>query len=677
MSLADTTARTVAAVFALLASGLDAQSAVAATDRIHVAIDAEYAPFEFVGAAGEPAGFTVELLREIGVLTGSEFHFAAVNWSEAVAGLADGRFDLVNMIQTAERLERFALSVPHSRMSQAIFARAATRDRITDLEALRGLRVALQADDISFEELVASTDFSRVLVSSKQAGLQLLHEGKVDALFVAEGPGLWLVKQGGMQDIGVAMVDLFPRDYGFAARRGRTELIDKLNRALDTLRDNGKLAEIAARWRVSLPHLFTWWERNEALLLVTGGLLALAALVLGGLTFVFKRRARGSRVELEGAMLQLSTLVEATPDAVLLKDGMGRWLMANRAVRELFQVGDIAVEGRTDGELGELIPAVRAASMAGVEADERVWQLGAATQIEEVIGGPGAGCRWLDVIRTPLFHGDGSRRCLVVIGRDVTARRRAEQAKSKLEERLREAQKMEALGQLAGGVAHDFNNVLTVIRGHAGIMGESPEMSPELRASLRSIDEAAQRASRLTRQLLTFGRRQSAALQRIELRPVIEEFLQLLRGTVGRNLDVQLQCADELPQIDADVGLIEQLLTNLVLNARDAMPDGGRVVVGIGISTAALPPDVRKGTYVSLSVADTGVGIPAEVLPHVFEPFFTTKDVGTGTGLGLAMAYGIVKQHHGWITVDTCVGRGTTFTVHLPACADRVPVAQT
>jgi PAS domain S-box-containing protein len=242
-----------------------------------------------------------------------------------------------------------------------------------------------------------------------------------------------------------------------------------------------------------------------------------------------------------------------------------------------------------------------------------------------------------------------------------------------LEERLRQSQKMEAVGQLAGGIAHDFNNLLLVMRGHAELLLlRNGEHSPQTTESLKQITTAAERAAGLTRQLLAFSRKQVMQPQPLLLNDVVANLTKMLQRVIGEHIQLQCHYAPQLAHVEADAGMLEQVLVNLVVNARDAMPDGGRLLITTAEATfdqayARVNHDASAGTFVCLTVSDTGAGIAPEHLPRIFEPFFTTKEVGKGTGLGLATVYGIIKQHHGWIDVSSQPGAGATFKIYLPA----------
>jgi signal transduction histidine kinase/CheY-like chemotaxis protein len=240
-----------------------------------------------------------------------------------------------------------------------------------------------------------------------------------------------------------------------------------------------------------------------------------------------------------------------------------------------------------------------------------------------------------------------------------------------LESQLRQAQKMEAIGHLAAGVAHDFRNILTVIQGHANLRLLSPNLDSKLAESLTQITEAVERASNLTRQLLAFSRKQIMQMQVVSVNKVVENLTAMLARLIGEQVTLKCQFLDSLPLIEADVCSVEQVVMNLAVNARDAMPGGGHLLIAtsyleIDAEYAARHPEASPGAYVCLTVRDTGCGMDEATKNRLFEPFFTTKEVGKGTGMGLATAYGIIKQHNGWIEVESKPGAGATFTVFLP-----------
>ncbi len=253
---------------------------------------------------------------------------------------------------------------------------------------------------------------------------------------------------------------------------------------------------------------------------------------------------------------------------------------------------------------------------------------------------------------------------LILMAEDTTARLR-------LEQQLRQAQKMEAVGQLAAGVAHDFNNILTIIQGHLSLMLATQTFHDETRGALSETLEASERAAALTRQLLAFSRKQLFQPAPFDLNALIRSQSSLLQRLIGEHILVNWECQADLPHVMGDAPSLEQVVTNLIINARDAMPRGGTLRIATGLMEisarrAAQNPESREGKFVRFSVTDTGHGMDEATRSRIFEPFFTTREVGQGTGMGLATVYGIVQQHGGWIEVLSDPGQGSSFFVYLP-----------
>ncbi|MCB9851293.1 MAG: PAS domain S-box protein [Phycisphaerales bacterium] len=281
----------------------------------------------------------------------------------------------------------------------------------------------------------------------------------------------------------------------------------------------------------------------------------------------------------------------------------------------------------------------------------------------------------LEVSERP-YHSDGRPAGIVGVARDVSERERAESEKQQLEAQLRQAQKMEAIGQLAGGVAHDFNNILTAILGNTEIAmdGLLKKLAPDdgLLQNLQEVGRAADRAASLTRQLLAFSRRQTAQPEVLQLNKSLREMEPMLRRLLAEDIEFVIKPSPDLANVCADAGQIAQVIMNLVVNARDAMPTGGKLTletanVELDEDFCRTDVELEPGAYVTLAVSDTGCGMDAATQERIFEPFFTTKEVGKGTGLGLAMIYGIVKQAGGHVTVHSKLKKGTCFRIYLPA----------
>ena len=287
---------------------------------------------------------------------------------------------------------------------------------------------------------------------------------------------------------------------------------------------------------------------------------------------------------------------------------------------------------------------------------------------------------WVEV-RSRAFTWEGKAAFQSIV-RDVTERKQAEDDKHQLELQLRHSQKMEAVGTLAGGVAHDFNNLLQAVQGYAEllIIGKK-EDDAELNA-LQAILRAAQKGSELTQQLLTFSRKVESKKQPVILNHTVNNTKSLLIRTIPKMIEIELDLANNLNTVNADPVQIELSLMNLAVNARDAMPEGGKLIIKtenvfLDANFCRTHLGLRPGDYVLLSVADNGSGIEKEILDHIFEPFFTSKEVGKGTGLGLAMIYGIVQNHQGHITCDSEPGEGTVFKLYLPCTKQKTTAPET
>jgi PAS domain S-box-containing protein len=358
-------------------------------------------------------------------------------------------------------------------------------------------------------------------------------------------------------------------------------------------------------------------------------------------------------------------LIEQAHDIVVILAQTGAFLYQSPAVRRVLGYTPEELTGTNVLELIHPEDRDRAASVLGTwplpTGDDSMFQF----RLRHKDGG------WRTLEALGRGFDEHPEHGIVVNARDVTDRVRAQEELRATEAMLRQAHKMEAVGRLAGGIAHDFNNVLTAIFGYSDLLLEEFPADDYRVSDIQEIRRCAERAAALTRQLLAFSRQQLLQPQVLDLNVVVDEVQRLLARTVGTQIVIAFEPAADLWLVRADPNQIAQVLMNLGINARDAMPEGGALTIrtenrSVSAREASSLPGLAPGDYVVLSVTDTGGGIPAHVRPHVFEPFFTTKQPGEGTGLGLATVYGIVKQSGGGVYVESEEGKGTTFTIFLP-----------
>jgi two-component system cell cycle sensor histidine kinase/response regulator CckA len=366
-----------------------------------------------------------------------------------------------------------------------------------------------------------------------------------------------------------------------------------------------------------------------------------------------------ARKQAEESRVRLAAIVESSEDAIIGKDLHGTILSWNAAAERLY--GYSAAEARGQS-IQLIIPADR--PQEGQEILERIRRGEHISHFETIRIGKNRNPIDVSLSVSPIKDASGTIVGASTIAHDITERKRQQQ-------QLLQSQKVEAVGRLAGGVAHDFNNILTTIIGYCELTRDRLSADHDARANIEEIAAAAERAASLTRQLLAFSRKQTLQPKVLDLNAVVGNLDKMLRRLIGEDVELLTKLAPNLQRVKADPGQIEQVIMNLAVNARDAMPHGGRLLVETANASlhedyARLHEDVRPGEYVVLTVTDTGCGMSEEVKTRLFEPFFTTKPQGQGTGLGLATCYGVVKQSGGHINVYSELNRGTTVKIYLP-----------
>jgi PAS domain S-box-containing protein len=361
-------------------------------------------------------------------------------------------------------------------------------------------------------------------------------------------------------------------------------------------------------------------------------------------------------------------ILDNIPDIAWLKDREGKFIAANESLGQACGVKPEDLVGKTDFDIWQMDLAEKYGS-----DDKEVIQSGKRKQVEEPLVDKDGKTTWIETIKTPIWDDRGELVGITGIARDITERKQVEKDKRNLEVQLQQAQKMEAIGTLAGGIAHDFNNILSAIIGYSELEYWNAREKGQTRSNLDQVLKAADRAKNLVEQILTFSRQTEQEPRPLQIGPIVKETLKLIRASLPTTIEI---CKKDVKQesgtVLADPTQIHQVLMNLCTNAAHAMREKGGVM-GIGLLDVDLNADdvasnrnLKPGSYVRLSVSDTGHGIEPEFMDRIFDPYFTTKGVGEGTGLGLSVVHGIVKSHGGMITVDSKLGKGTTFSVYFP-----------
>ncbi|HLN58800.1 MAG TPA: ATP-binding protein [Thermoanaerobaculia bacterium] len=457
------------------------------------------------------------------------------------------------------------------------------------------------------------------------------------------------------------------QDYLAALERGDFDLI-VCDYTLPSFQGGEALDLAGARWS-HIPFLFlsgTIGEERAVEALKKGATEYVLKSNLARLPSAVRRalseaRERANRRKAEEALRaseqRTRALMENAKDAILVANIQGIVVEVNRAAEALYARPRAEFVGRYFFEL------LVADERERVRRHFETVLAGRVPEVQETIALAADG-RTVPIEVSASLVEIGGERLVLAIVRDASERKQ-------LEEQFRQSQKMEAVGRLAGGVAHDFNNLLTVILGYSDVVSNQLPADHPLRQEVEQIRKAGERAAALTRQLLAFSRTQVLLPQLIDVGEIVADIDKMLRRLIGEDVDLVTVCDPRTGRVKADPGQLEQVLMNLAVNARDAMPAGGRLTIethNVDFDEAGAREHVtaQPGSYVMIEVSDTGSGMDAETKAHIFEPFFTTKEKGKGTGLGLATVYGIVKQSGGFLWVSSEPGRGTTFKICLP-----------
>jgi len=361
---------------------------------------------------------------------------------------------------------------------------------------------------------------------------------------------------------------------------------------------------------------------------------------------------------------QLTTLINSSPDFICFKDGDGKWQLANDTDIKLFQLEGVDYFDKTDAELAPYSKFYEEAFSKHIDSDEIAWKKGIMSKDEEIIQTPDGNSKVFDVIKIPLFHPNGDRKAIVILGRDITERKQ-------METQLRQSHKMEAIGLLASGIAHNFNNILQAIVGYIDFAKEGLKETEQRYKDIHQIGKLVKRATQLTKNLLAVGKEQFMEKRDVDLNDIIVPIVELTNRATRNNIIVKFHRQENIPPVYVDGSQIDQVIMNIFINARDAMPSGGIITVNtqnveINKTFCSKNTWAKPGNYILIKISDTGHGMDSDTKRRIFEPYFTTKGIDKGTGLGLSTAFGIISQHNGLLNVISEKDKGSTFEIYLP-----------
>ncbi|MEI6218325.1 MAG: transporter substrate-binding domain-containing protein, partial [bacterium] len=645
-------------------------------------------PYHFMDSAGKPAGFDVDLIGIVASVAGLKIDIRLGSSDEIIAALKSGGLEmLAGTFQTEELKSTASFCTPYVLISYSMFAQK--KSPISSLDDIRGKAIVVKRGD-EMDVFARTNNLSAriVTVETSEDALRLVAFGHYDCALLPTGAGQYIARQPPFSSMVESVGKQIHRaGYGFAVAKGEKDLLDRLNSGLNMVITSGQYKELEHKWlandMMSGTGATGFLGRHAA----AAGTSVMALLALALLMLWLIRRQISARTAtltisirklektttaLKAEKQSLLALLRNTPYGTIVLAGWD-WdaeiLYSNQAFTKLF--GYEAEETRTLRSLAEhIFPDEDYRSRIesrwhNLGAREGGFNLSTSTRDGKN--------KHVDFLAGPV--GDGR---IIIVFNDVTEKELLEEERQRLDEQIRQSQKLEAMGQLAGGVSHDLNNLLAPILGNAQLLLMDLRDDKEHGILAQEIVIAAKRAGELTKQLLTYARKGKFQIISVDIHKCVHEISSLLQHSIDKLIEISedLQAARHV--VMGDPSQIHGALLNLGVNARDAMPGGGKLVfatrmVNVDKETCRrLSHEITPGEYLEIRVSDTGSGMTKEVQQRLFEPFFTTKQIGKGTGLGLAAVFGCVKNHHGTITVESEPGKGSTFSILLPTVGNTV-----
>jgi two-component system sensor histidine kinase EvgS len=651
---------------------ISGQSA-AHVSSIIVVSDDNYPPYVMRDSGGAIRGILVDQWKLWEKKTGIAVTLIAMDWGEAQRYMAGGHADVIDtMFLTEERTKLYDFSRPWARIEVPVFFHRNVSG-IGDAQSLHGFTVGVKEGDAAVDFLKSRGVTTLELFPSYEAIVRAAAEGEIRVFCVDSPPAKYFLYKYNLEQEFRSTAPLYAGEFHRAVRKGNTALLRTVEEGFAKI-SAGEYASIERKW-TGTPVLLPREVFRPLLYGATGGGLLALALILW--IYTLRRQVASRTVQLRGTLeaqrqseAQFRLLAENANDVIWTMDESGGFTYVSPSVRKLlgYTPSEILAQSLEEVLTETSLPVVQHVmkQFDGVFTEGiRFFNI---PPIEVETKRKDDSTVWTETIVTPLLDKDGRLHGILGVSRDISERKQREEEQHTLDVQMQQTQKLESLGRLAGGIAHDFNNMLQVILGFCSMMKGYPDDKNAILNDLRVIEEAAQRAASLTQQLLAFSRKQVVQPKVFDLGELVKQSEKMLSRVLGEDIALTAVLGKEAACVRADDAQMQQVILNLALNARDAMPEGGRITISTEnvALLEAIGHELPVGDYVRLIVHDTGHGMDSSTMDHLFEPFFTTKGLGKGTGLGLSIVYGIVKKWGGDIRVESEVGVGTTFTIHLP-----------
>jgi PAS domain S-box-containing protein len=641
---------------------------VAPSNTILVGGNNDFAPYEFLGKDGRPQGYTVELMQAVARQVGLKADIQLGPWHEMIRKLEAKQIDaLCGLLYSRERDKRFDFSVPHTIISYAVFVRK--NGPYHSVEELRNREVIVVEEVYAHEWLKTNRFTTQIFtVKNPQEALRMIDAGRHDFAVLPRLQGLELIRRMGLENTETIGPPVLTRKLCFAVAAGNADLLAALNEGLVQFQKTGEYDRLYLKW-------FSLYEQKRRYLRYAMGL----GLVIAGLiavivmwNLVLKKSVARKTVELRKSQTLLNQIVHGLPMATFVVDRNNRITQWNKACESLTGASEADVLGTEAhrrffyGEKRTPLsqPIIEQSSQDDMPGCQRTLSEHGICEMELWMEGQDQQRIWLYGTAAALRTPDGEVIGAIESWQDVSEYKR-------LEAQLIQSQKMEAIGTLAGGISHDFSNMLTAITANTELARRAAQSNPEILEPLKKVLDIGEHTQRLIRRILMFSRQTESDIKPEAIGALVDEALDLIRATVPSTILIERHL-DSGARVFVDDTQLNQVLMNLCANATHAM-QGRNGTLSVRLSAVdphgeSLPHDLppERGPYVKLSVSDTGHGIPEAIVNRIFDPFFTTKKRGEGSGMGLSVSYGIIKRFGGTITVDSLVGNGTTFNIYLP-----------